>query len=497
MKPSLTQLILAGALAASLVSGARADDIPARPEQITFAPLKFEPPKAADYRGTLSNGVVVYMAPSGEFPLINLSMAFRGGSFLDPAGKTGLASATGAMMRRGGAGDKSAADTDEQFDFLAADAGSACGDVTSGASLNCLKSNFDEAFGLFMDMVRRPRFQQDRLDVFKGEAVEAMKQRNDDAGPILSREWDALLYGADHFEARQSTKKSIDSITVDDLKAMHARIFHPGPGNLYIAVTGDFDPAAMKAKLEKAFEGWQPGETVPEVPAPAATFKPGVYHVEKDIPQGKVNIGMRAIKRDDPDAVAVQVMNNILGGGGFTSRITNRVRSDEGLAYSAGSSVMPKVYYPGEFDAFFQSKNATCALAVKLVMEEIERIRTEPVKPEELEIAKNAFIETFPRKFESKPAMLAVFIDDEMTGRPKDFWQTFRDKVKAVGAADVQRVAQKYLQPKDMAIMVVGKWDEIAAGDEGHRASMAEFFGGQVTHLPLRDPLTLEPVKAN
>lgn len=485
-------VVLAGAL--TLPAFVRAGDIPKRPEDLTFAPLQFDPPDAKTYRHVLSNGVVVYMAPSHEFPLINLAFTFKGGGFLEPAGKTGLAGATGAMMRRGGTTTMKAADMDEEFDFLAAQTNAFVGDTSGGASLNSLKSNFDDSFRLFMEMVRNPGFQQDRFDVYKSEVIENLKQRNDDASPILSREWATLMYGSDHFESAQPTKASIESITIDDMKAFHNQLFRPTPGGTFIAVTGDFEPAEMLKKLEEAFKGWGPGDAVSDPPAPKAVLTPGVYHVEKDIPQGKVQIGMRGIQRDDPDYFAMLMMNQILGGGGFTSRITNRVRSDEGLAYSAGSSMIPRVYYPGEIRAGFQSKNPTCALATKIIMEEIEKIRTQPVTEQELEIAKNSFIETFPRTFESKAGMLNVFVSDEMTHRNADYWKTYRDNIRAVTAAQVMDVAKRRLEPEDMAIVIVGKWSEIEPGDLQGRASMKEFFGGNVTHLPLRDPLTLEPM---
>lgn len=490
---SIDNCIICCVIAAAFALSAAA--IPPHPEQIKFEPLQFDPPNAKDYRHTLANGVVVYLAPSKEFPLINVAFTFRGGDYLDPRDKIGLAGATGAMMRRGGSSTMSAQDLDEEFDFLAAQATTFAGQTASGASLNSLKSNFDTSFALFMDMLRNPRFQQDRLDVYKAEVIERLKQRNDDADPILAREWNLLLYGPDHFEAAEPTKSSIESITVEDLKSMHQRIFHPAPGHMYIAVTGDFEIPEMLSKLDRAIEGWPAGNVASDPPAPTATFTPGVYHVEKDIPQGKVFIGLRGITRDDPDYFALLIANNILGGGGFTSRITNRVRSDEGLAYHASSMMQPNVYYPGEIVATYQSKNPTVALAAKIIMEEIQRIRSEPVSAQELEIAKNSYIETFPRTFESKAGMLAVFVSDEMTKRPAGYWETYREKIKAVTAADVQRVAQKYLDPQKMAIFVVGKWQDIEKGDLGGRATMKEFFGGKVTHLPLRDPLTLEPVR--
>lgn len=477
-------LLLAGFAGAESAS----TGLPERPEKLTYKPLEFTPPKAQDFRRTLSNGVPVYLAPSKEFPLVSISFTFKGGTHLEPEGKYGVASMTGAMMRRGGAGDMKAADLDEEFDFLAA----MCSTSASGANLNCLKANLDQAFKLFMDVVRRPSFQQDRVDLYKKEQLEGMKQRNDDAGTIARREGAALMWGRDSFEGRVTTKADLDAISVDDLKAWHARIFHPA--NLIIGVTGDFEESEMLSRLEKAMDGWAKGEPVPDPVEPKHTLTPGVYHIEKDIPQGKFAIMSRGLTRDDPDAIAVDIMNDILGGGGFTSRIVNRVRTEEGLAYSAGSAFANRVYYPGTFQAFFQSKNATCALASKIIYEEINKIRTQPVSDEELEVAKNSAIETFPRTFESKAGTIGVFMSDEWTKRPADYWQTYRDKVRAVTAADVQRVANKFLDPSKLSIFIVGKWSEIEKGDLEGRATMKEFFDGQVNHLPLRDPLTDEPL---
>jgi zinc protease len=274
---------------------------------------------------------------------------------------------------------------------------------------------------------------------------------------------------------------------------MHRRIFHPG--NMIVAVSGDFDEKDMLAKLEKALSGWERGEVAPDPVAPTATLEPGLYHVPKDIPQGKVVMGLRSIKRDDPDLIPFMLLDEILGAGGFTSRLMQQVRSNEGLAYSVRSTVTPRVNYPGDFRAGFESKNATVALATKIVREEMRKVREELVTEDELETAKQGLIETFPRQFESKPQMLRVFVNDEWTGRPADFWKTFRQRVKAVTREDLQRVARTYLDPDAMAILVVGNWDEIAKGDLDKRASMNDFFGGEVKRLPLRDPLTLEPVK--
>ena len=464
--------------------------LPARPEEIEFQSLDFKVPEAKQFRRTLADGTVVYVAPSHEFPLVKISITFKGGASLDPADVPGLVATTARMVREGGTVESKPTDFDEALDFLATEMGVGSNDAFTTAGLNCLSSNLDESLGLFVDMLRKPGFDEARLETSKGRLLEALKQRNDDASSILSREWKRLLWGTDHFESREPTAASVAEMTTDRLRAVHGRIFHPG--NMIVSVTGDFDEREMLAKLEKAFAGWKKGPAVPDPVAPTAELAPGLYHVPKDIPQGKVVMGMRSIERDDPDAIPLLLLNDILGGSGFTSRIMQQVRSNEGLAYSAASAVAPKVDYPGQFQARFESKNATVALATKIILDLIEGVRTEPVTYEELETAKLAAIETFPRQFESKPAMLRVFVNDEWTKRDPQFWQSYRDKVSAVTREDLQRVAQKHLDPAKLAILVVGDWDEIATGDLGKRATMADFFGGEVTHLPLRDPLTLE-----
>ena len=287
---------------------------------------------------------------------------------------------------------------DEQLDFLATQASVSAGGTFTTASMNCLKKTFPESLGLFLEMLREPAFDAGRLATAKARLMAQLEQRNDDASGILGREWRQLLFGAEHFEGSLPTAASVEAITPERLSAMHKQIVHPG--NMIVSVSGDFDAAEMLATLEKAFADWERGEPVADPPKPDHVLKPGLYHIPKDIPQGKVAIGMRSITRDDPDAIALDVLNDILGGGGFTSRIMRSVRSNEGLAYSAASRLSPRVDYPGEFRAGFESKNPTVALAIKIILQQIADVRDElvtevPASIEALEGMEPAY-ETFP-----------------------------------------------------------------------------------------------------
>ncbi len=470
--------------------------LPARPEKLAYPPLHFEVPRAEGLRHELPGGVVVYVVPDHALPLVNVVLDVRAGAYREPADKPGLAGLTATLMRVGGTTSLTPEDFDEKADFLAANLDAEGGDVTSSASLNVLTSGLGEGLDLLFDMVRHPRFDAARLDVEKAKRLEAMKQRNDDADSILGREWGWLLYGRDAFLARESTAAELQSITRDDLEAFHRRTW--GPEGMVIAVSGDVEPGQILPELEKRLAGWKATEPAPWPPTlPSFTPKPGLYQVEKDIPQGKVRLGHRSLEVADwsnPDLYALQVMNDILGGGGFTARLTKRVRSDEGLAYGAYSVYSLGQFWPRTFAAAYASKNPTVAYALQITLDEIAKIRESKVSDEELRTSKASFVDTFPRHFESAAKIAGTFANDEIVGRPHSYWYDYRKRIEAVTADDVLRVAKEHLHPDDLVILIVGKWSEIAPGDPQGRAKMSQFDDGQVTHLPLLDPLTLEPL---
>jgi zinc protease len=491
----MTRATLAALLVTALLPArlATAQAVPDDPEKLVFQPIAFQPPVAKDYRVVLKNGMVVYIAEDRALPLVNISLTVRVGSWLDPAGKEGLAAFTGAQIRRGGTKSLTAEELDERLEFLAAQVSTGIGPTSGAASLNCLSDNLDEALGIFVEMLRAPRFQEDRLALAKEQALQEMKKRNDDSGDIEAREWGVLLYGEDFFTNRFTTESSVRSIARDDLLAFHGRYFHPA--NMIAAVSGSFTRADMIRKLEAAFAGWpQAKGAEPPIPGTIETAAPGLYRVEKDVNQGRVSIGLPTVKRDDPDVYALEVMNEILGGSGFTSRITRTVRSDEGLAYSAGSGLSPGVWYPGRFRAGFQSKSRSVPYAASLVLEEIRKMREAPVTGEELDTIKNSLIQTFPSSFASKAQSMAIFASDEYTKRDPSYWATYRDRIRAVSAADVLRVARQHIVPEKMVILVVGHQADIDLGDPKHPVTLAQLApGGKVITLPLRDPMTMKP----
>jgi len=481
---------------ASLTVAASAADIPARPEKLTYPPLTYEPPSAADYRVQLPSVAVAYLVPDRELPLVNISVLVHTGDYLEPAGKEGLAETTGYLLSRGGAGAKTAEQLEERLDFLAANLSSGVGDTSGNVNLNLMSKDLDEGLALLRDVLTAPRFQDNKLALRKQQMLQEMKQRNDDSSNIEGRERSYLAYGEDFFLNRQPTQASVEAITRADLQAFQQKWFNPA--NFVVAVSGDFDRADMIKRLDTLFANWpHPGEKAPPVPTQTTLAKPGVYLVDKDVNQGRVGIMLPGVQRDNPDYVAISVMNDILGGGGFTSRIVNRVRSDEGLAYSAGSAFPGGVYYTPPFTAAFQTKSATVPYATSIVIEEMKRIASTPVEDKEIDTTKSGMIDRFPRQFATKAQIAGVFAQDEFTGRyakNPDFWKKYRGTVAAVTKEDVQRVARKYLTPDQVVILVVGKEADVLKGSADHPVTLESLAGDRYTKLPLRDPMTLKPM---
>jgi len=474
-----------------VATAAPAKAIVDHPEKLTYDKLNYTPPEPADYRHELKSGATAYVAENHEVPTFQLSIHVGTGTLYEDVAKAGVAGMTAHLMRNGGVEGMTAAEFDQALALLAGEVSVRIGASKGTVQLFCLAKDADAALVLLKKMLQKPVFDQEALDRYRTDVLSELEQRNASTRAIEGREWQFLMYG-DHPSGTRfrRTKASVESITREDLAAFHQKYFFPG--NFTFAVAGDLDTKELLAKLNTLLADWPDGQlSLPAVSDKIPEVKPGVYMVAKeDVNQSRIQIGHMGVKRDNPDQYALMVMNDILGGGGFTSRIVRRVRSDEGLAYSAGSSFVRPVLYPGTFQAFFQTKHATAAFGTRLIVDEIERIRNEKCDAEVVDNAKASFIGNLVNPFSSRNSIVNTFADDDYTGRPDDYWQKYAKKMEAVTPETVLEVAKKYLHPDKLVYLVVGDPEAVETGSDKHPERYSDF--GPVTILPLRDPMTLE-----
>lgn len=486
------------ALSLLLTAGfAFSQEVPARPEKLSFKSLTFKAPQAKDYKAKLKNGIPVFIAPDSNSQFVRINVMVRGGSYLDPKGKEGLAGLVGSEMRTGGTLQTPADQLDEKIEFLAARIQTNFGDTDGNAYLEVMGDRLKEGLGLFMEVLTQPAFAQDRLDLAKKQLNLGLEQRNDSANSIAGYQMDYLLNGEHHYSTALTTEASLKAITQEDLKAFHARVFHPS--NLVIAVSGKFETKAMLDRLNKTLGQLKPGkgaEVSPKPPAPSFTRKAAIYVCDKDVPQSTVQFAIPGLRRTDPDWYATVVMNDILGGGGFHARLMKKIRSDEGLTYGIGSRFGTGAYQKGDWACRFQTKNRSVAYALRLALAEIARIKAEPVSDAELKVVKDSIMDAFPARFPNKQAIVNTLANEYLTGWPEGFYADFREKIQLVTKEDVQRVAKKYLDPEQMVLLVVGKASEAEAGDvKDHPGKLSEIAKLPMVQLPLRDPKTMKPLK--
>lgn len=449
-------------------------------EKLDFDEITWDVPKlgvdvAVD---TLDNGMVLFMMEDHRLPVLNIRAMIRTGSIYEPAGKRGLADITGTVMRTGGTETLVPDSLNAELEYLAASVETWIGDESGGARLNCMSKDTDRGLTIFADVLMNPAFRQEKIDLEKDQIKESIRRRNDSPGSICSREFFHLLY-EDHPYGSILEWETVDAITRDDLVAFHDRYF--APNNVWLGITGDFDMEEMKAKIAEAFAGWKKEEIdFPQVADLEREFNPGVYLIDRELTQSNIRFGKLGVDQYNPDRFAIAVMNYILGGGSFTSRMTTEVRSNMGLAYSVGSSFSTGSKDLGSFYAYCQTKTETTHKAIAEMVRQIELIQDEKVTDDELNGAKDSYINRFVFNFTDPSSIVAQLMNLEYDNMPRDFYENYLDNVRSVTKDDVQRVARKYLDPANMTFLVVGD-------TENFDSPLDEF--GEVNMLELKEPV--------
>jgi zinc protease len=458
------KLVLLAALATAVsfgqttVAPAAIPNTPAAYRELKFPPLKHIPiPEVATY--TLPNGMKIYLLEDHELPVVGGMVRVRTGNLFEPADKVGLAAVSGTVMRSGGTKSKTGDQIDEELENIAASVESEIGESSGSVSFSALKENTDEVLGIFKDVLTQPEFRQEKIDLAKSEMRSGIARRNDDAHGVASREFANIVYGKDTPYGWQVEYATLDHIARADVIAFYQRYFFPA--NMLMAVWGDFSATEMQAKLTKLFGDWHYEQPkVPPFPPVREKAQPGIYMAKKDdVTQTFFIEGHLGGQLNDNDFPALEVMGDILGGG-FQSRLVQRVRTQLGLAYEISAAWGANYDHRGTFEIGGSTKSASTAETLKAIQEQIERIRSSEVTQDELETARQSALNGLVFAFDTKTKTLSRLLNYEYFGYPKDFIDRYQKGLEAVTRADVLRVARERLHPADLTIVAVGKTGE-------------------------------------
>ena len=409
-------------------------------------------------RIVLSNGMVIFLQEDHELPLIDGIARVRGGSRSEPAEKTGLIDMYSDVWRTGGTKAQTGDQLDDYLEIRAAKVETGgTGDSTT-ISWSCLKADFDDVFKVFDDLLRGPEFRNDKLELVQRQYFDAISRRNDDVDEIVGRESAKLAYGAQSPYARVAEYQTVVAVTRQDLVDWHHS--HVSPNNIILGIVGDFDSAAMEAKLRQTYGAWPKGPAVKDVNVEPTPAKPGYYLVQKDdVNQSSISMVGVGIRRDNPDYYAVRVFNEAFGGG-FSSRLFRTIRTEKGLAYSVGGGIGTAFDHLGMVRLAMGTKSATTLESIQALNEQIDDVSKHPITEAEIKLAKDAILNSFIFNLDSPEKILRERMAYEFYGYPQDYLEKFRLGVDKVTAADVARAASKYLHKEKLATLVVGNSGE-------------------------------------
>jgi zinc protease len=422
-------------------------------QQINIPPLPPFHPQVPK-RIVLPNGLVIFLQEDHELPLIDGVARIRGGSRSEPAAKVGLVDLYGEVWRTGGTKTQTGDQFDDYLEIRAAKVETSGNFDSTSISWSCLKADFDDVFKVFDDLLRGPEFRADKLDLAQKEYFDAISRRNDEVDGIAGREAAKLAYGPQNPYARVAEYGTVAAVSRQDLLDWHHTYVHPN--NIILGIVGDFDATAMEARLRQTFGAWPKGPAPQEVKVDPAPAKPGYYLIQKeDVNQSSINMVGVGIRRDNPDYYAVRVFNEAFGGG-FSSRLFRKIRTEKGLAYGVGGGVGTAFDHPGMVRLTMGTKSGTTLESIQALDEQIDDVAKHPISEVEIKSAKDSILNSFIFNLDSPDKILRERMAYEFYGYPQDYLEKFREGVEKVTQADVARAATRYLHKEKLAVLVVG-----------------------------------------
>ena len=414
-------------------------------------------------RIVLKNGMVLLLAEKHEIPMVTVSMAIKAGSVAEPAEKPGLASLTASLLTQGTA-RRTANQISREIDFIGGSLSVSGGDDYASAGLRVLKKDLRTGLDLLADVLLHPAFDQKEIDRKVKETLAAIRQSKDEPEVIAGEAFTKAVFGSHPYgKTNDDVEAYLPKLVRQDVVDFYSRRY--GPNDAIIAVVGDVTEKEIVPLLNEYFKGWEPAEkAAPSHSAPPAIGAVVVKKLDKKITQANIAMGHLGISRENPDYYAVMIMNYILGGGGFSSRLMDNIRDNRGLAYDVHSSFSAQKE-PGSFRVWVQTKSESANQAIEEIFKELNRIRTEPVTEKELADAKAYLTGSFPLRMDTSAKIAGMMTSMEIYNLGLDYPQMYPRLINAVTREDLLRVAKKYLDPEKIVVVVLGDQDAIKLKD--------------------------------
>ncbi len=435
----------------SAISAAQTPEEWPHPEDMEFDDVEVTLREADKHE--LENGLTVYLIEDRELPLVRGEAIIDAGNIYSPREKTGLAEITANLLRTGGTAGQPPEEIDKELEYLAAAVEFGAQDTMVTGSFSSLSDNKEEVIELFNDILRKPDFLPEKIELRRGIMEESIQRRADHPVQLAVYEFIKKM-AADHPVGWFPTMESVNNIEREDIINFHERYYQPHKTSL--AITGDFDADKMLHLLEETLGTWEPDEVeYPELPEFDPHPEAKVYHVQQPIQQSIIFIGHPSVKFDSTAFPPLNIANRILGGGD-DNRLFRELRSKRGLAYAVGSQLTQGFEFPGYFYAYIMTGAENTGQVIELTLSEIEKIRQKEVTEQELTENRQAILNRAVYRYTSAEEIafrqaLVDFLDLD-----QDYYEKYIEQIQELDTQDIKNIAQKKLSPEQLIIMVVG-----------------------------------------
>lgn len=478
----LLPLFASAALAAAPV--APKSGIPEHYSKIAYPEFAYQPPYPKDYRVALDRGVIGYLVPDTTLALIQMTLMFGHPNLPKQPADVAPMGLYSALLKSGGTARFKPEQLEDSLEFVAASMGAGMGRYQAEVSLDALKKDAYALFDLLPEVALQPRLDPEVFKVQKRAYLENLRHRYDTPNGVMGVAYEHVMFGPNPINWLANAKEA-EAVTVAKLKPWTGAGF--SAKGMVIGVSGQFDRQEMIAQLNKLIAKFPPDykggtDSLPPFPGPQS---PGIYVIDKPFTQATIRLGAPGVKRPDPDYYRLLVASYIFGDGGFTSRLMERVRSNEGLAYGIDSDVGSDYYRRSTVSVSLQTKVETAAYAVKLVLSEMRRMAKDGITDEELQRAKDGLIKSLPATFDTPEATAHIFAQGEIWHRSPDHFVEYMKTIGDMTKAEVETAFRKYFNPDSMRIVVVGNKAELLKTDERNQAALSHF--GPVKELTIAD----------